>query len=202
MKNKKEKLMIDLYQIGVLKFGSFVLKSGLTSPFYIDLRILISYPKILRNVAMVYKEILEQLSFDRMMAVPYTAIPIATAISLLNKKPLIYSRKEVKTYGIKRPVEGEYQKGERVVLIDDMITTGGSKLETIKLIENLGLKVKDVVVLFDRLQGGKEELKKEGYFLHSAFTIIDWLMVLKKNNKIDENKHQELLNYLARKQSR
>lgn len=202
MRNKKERLMIDLYQIGVLKFGRFVLKSGLTSPFYIDLRILISYPNLLQEVALVYKEILDGLSFDRMMAVPYTAIPIATAISLLNKKPLIYSRKEIKTYGIKRPVEGEYQKGERIVLIDDMITTGGSKLETIKLIENLGLTVKDVVVLFDRLQGGKEELKKAGYLLHSAFTIIDWVFTLKKEKKIDENKYQEVLNYLGIKQSR
>ncbi len=199
MKNKKEKLMLNLYQIGVLKFGSFILKSGLKSPFYIDLRILISYPKVLRDVAYVYKEILDNLSFDRMMAVPYTAIPIATAISLLNKKPLIYSRKEVKNYGIKRPIEGEYEKGEKVVLIDDMITTGGSKIENIRLIESLGLKVKDVVVLFDRLQGGKEELKKEGYRLHSAFTIIDWLDVLKRNKKISEKKYQEVVDYLGRK---
>ncbi len=197
--NKKEKLMIDLFQIGVLKFGHFVLKSGLKSPFYIDLRILVSYPQVLEDVAFVYKEILDRLSFDRMMAVPYTAIPIATAISLLNKKPLIYSRKEVKSYGIKRPVEGEYQSGETVVLIDDMITTGGSKLETIRLLESLGLKVKDVVVLFDRMQGGEEELKREGYQLHSAFTIFDWLDVLKKNKKIDENKYQELMIYLGRK---
>ncbi len=197
--NKKERLMIDLFQIGVLKFGDFLLKSGLKSPFYIDLRILVSYPKVLQDVAFVYKEILDELCFDRMMAVPYTAIPIATAISLLNKKPLIYSRKEVKSYGIKRPVEGEYKRGETVVLIDDMITTGGSKIETIRLVESLGLKVKDVVVLFDRLQGGRKELKKEGYRLHSAFTIFNWLDILKKNKKIDENKYQDVVNYLGKK---
>ncbi len=199
MKNNKKKLMLDLYKIGALKFGSFVLKSGLKSPFYIDLRILVSYPKILKQVAMIYKEILDGLDFDRMMAVPYTAIPIATAISLLNKKPLIYSRKEVKNYGIKRPVEGEYQRGETVVLIDDMITTGGSKLETIRWLQSLGLKVKNIVVLFDRMQGGEEELKREGYQLYSAFTIIDWIDILKKNKKIDENKYQELVIYLGRK---
>mgnify|MGYP005854995541 FL=1 len=188
MNKKTEKLMIELYQNGVLKFGKFILKSGIESPFYIDLRILISYPKVLKKVAQVYDQMLKKLEFDRMVAVPYTGIPIVCAISLLNNRPFLYTRKEVKSYGIKRPVEGEYQKKDKVVLIDDMITTGGSKLEVIKIINDLGLQIKDVVVLFDRLQGGKEELAKEGFFLHSAFTILDWINVLKREKIIGEKK--------------
>lgn len=198
MEKIKEKLMIDLFKIGGLKFGHFLLKSGITSPFYIDIRVSVSYPKILNQIAVLYRQILDNLDFDRMMALPYTAIPIVTAISLLNKKPMIYSRKEAKNYGIKKPVEGEYKKGETIVLIDDMITTGGSKIESIRLIEILGLKIKDVVVLFDRLQGGKEELKKNGYCLHSAFTIIDWIRILKKNKKISEERYHEVIDYLKK----
>lgn len=193
---KKEKLMIELYQIGVLQFGKFILKSGLESPFYIDLRILISYPSVLKKVALIYDEILQRLKFDRMVAVPYTAIPIVTAISIINKKPFLYTRKEQKTYGIKRPVEGQFNKKEEVVLIDDMITTGGSKLETIAVLEKLGLRVKKVVVLFDREQGGEEELKKAGYHLYSAFTISQWFNVLFKKKKISQKIYHDVFSYL------
>lgn len=198
MNKKTENLMIELYQIGALKFGKFVLKSGIESPFYIDLRILISYPKALKKVAEVYNQMLKKIEFDRMVAVPYTGIPIVCAVSLLNNKPFLYTRKEAKSYGIKRPVEGEFKKKDKVVLIDDMITTGGSKLEVIKIINNLGLQIKEVVVLFDRLQGGREELAKEGFVLHSAFTILDWINVLKRKKIIDEEKYKQILNYLKK----
>lgn len=198
MKKQTERLMVELYKIGALKFGKFILKSGMESPFYIDLRILVSYPKTLKKVARVYDEILKKLKFERMVAVPYTGIPIVCAISLLNNKPFLYSRKEQKSYGIKRPVEGEYQKKEKVVLIDDMITTGGSKLEVIETIKSLGLQIEDVVVLFDRLQQGREALLKKGYFLHSAFTILDWITTLKRKKLIDKKRYDQVLSYLKK----
>ncbi|MGB9883668.1 MAG: orotate phosphoribosyltransferase [Microgenomates group bacterium] len=195
----KEKLMLSLFQIGAIKFGSFKLKSGMLSPVYIDLRVLVSYPKILKLVAKEYLKILEKLKFNRMAAVPYTAIPIVCAISLINNKPWIYTRKEVKDYGTKKAFEGEYKKGEKVVLVDDMVTTGDSKIEAIAPLVEAGLIIKDIVVLFDRQQGARQFLEKKGLRLHFAFTLKEWLDFLYKAKKIEGEKYEEIVKFLGYK---
>ena len=96
---------------GCIKFGEFTLKSGLKSPIYIDLRLIITYPKLLAQVGSAYLPILSGLKFDRLAGLPYAAIPIATAISLQASYPMIYPRKEVKTYGTKAEIEGDYHAG-------------------------------------------------------------------------------------------
>ena len=188
--------MLDMYKIKAIKFGSFKLKSGMISPVYIDLRVLVSYPKVLKKIAQAYISILRKINFKRMVAIPYTALPIVVNISAINNKPWIYTRKEVKDYGIKRPVEGEFKKGERVVMIDDMITTGASKIETVRPLKELGLNIKDIVVLVDREQGGKEQIERQGYNFYSVFTITQWLRCLLKNKKLSTTKYSEVLTYL------
>ena len=169
--NELSALADHLLEAGCIKFGNFTLKSGLQSPIYIDLRQIISYPNLLEQIGQAYLPILKDLQFSRIAGLPYAAIPIATAISLAGKYPMIYPRKEVKTYGTKAEIEGEYHAGETVVVIDDLATTGGSKFEAIEKLTGVGLVVKDVVVLVDRQSGAKESLEQAGYSMHAVLTI-------------------------------
>ena len=177
-----------LLQAGCIKFGEFTLKSGLKSPIYIDLRQLISYPKLLADVAQAYLPLISNLQFSRIAGLPYAAIPIATAISLAGNYPMIYPRKEMKTYGTKAEIEGEYHAGETVLVIDDLATTGGSKFEAIEKLTGAGLVVKDVVVLVDRQSGAKESLEQAGYSMHSVLTISELLDYWEENGSVEKEK--------------
>jgi uridine monophosphate synthetase len=177
-----------LLKAGCIKFGEFTLKSGLKSPIYIDLRQIITYPKLLEQIGAAYLPLLQPLTFDRIAGLPYAAIPIATAISLAGNYPMIYPRKEVKDYGTKAEIEGEYHAGETVVVIDDLATTGGSKFEAIKKMTAAGLKVKDVVVLIDRQSGAKETLAEAGYTMHAVLTITQMLDYWEKTENIEREK--------------
>ncbi|MBP1692817.1 MAG: putative Orotidine-5-phosphate decarboxylase/orotate phosphoribosyltransferase, partial [Chloroflexi bacterium] len=170
-----ERLADGLLAAGCVRFGEFTLKSGLISPIYLDLRRLVSYPDLLKQVAQAYLPILKRLSFDRLAALPYAALPIGAAISLAGDWPLVYPRKEVKEYGTKAEIEGEFKPGERVVVIDDLATTGGSKFEAIEKLASAGLQISDVVVLIDRQSGAAQALAERGYAFHAAFTLTGLL---------------------------
>jgi len=185
-----------LLEAGCIKFGEFTLKSGLKSPIYIDLRRIITYPKLLEQVGAAYLPILEKLEFQRIAGLPYAAIPIATAISLQGGYPMIYPRKEVKEYGTKVEIEGEYHPGETVVVIDDLATTGGSKFEAIEKLTGAGLKVRDVVVLIDRQSGAKEALEKAGFHLCAVLTITKLLDYWEKTANVDAEKIRQTRKFL------
>jgi uridine monophosphate synthetase len=185
-----------LLSAGCIKFGEFTLKSGLTSPIYIDLRRIISHPNLLADVAQAYLPLLSNLKFSRIAGLPYAAIPIATAISLAGNYPMIYPRKEAKTYGTKAEIEGEYYAGETALVIDDLATTGGSKFEAIEKLTAVGLVVKDVVVLVDRQSGAKESLEQAGYAMHSVVTISDLLDHWEKTDKVEKDKIEETREFL------
>jgi uridine monophosphate synthetase len=185
-----------LLSAGCIKFGEFTLKSGLKSPIYIDLRQIITYPNLLAEIAQAYLPLLSNLEFSRMAGLPYAAIPIATAISLAGNYPMIYPRKEVKTYGTKAEIEGEYHAGETVVVIDDLATTGGSKFEAIEKLTGVGLVVKDVVVLVDRQSGAKESLAQAGYSMHAVLTITQMLEHWETTGKVTRDKIEETRDFL------
>ncbi len=196
----KNTFIAKLFDIGAVKFGEFKLKSGIMSPVYIDLRLLVSYPEILRGVAELLWQKIEPLSFDVICGVPYTALPIATAISLLNNKPMIMRRKEVKDYGTKKAIEGVFSVGQSCLILEDLVTSGMSVFETIEPLEHEGLKVKDIVVILDREQGGKKNIEGRGYSLQALFTMTELLSELLAAGKIDSEMHDKVKQFIASNQ--
>ena len=187
-----------LLEAGCVRFGNFTLKSGLQSPIYIDLRQLASFPMVLAEVASAYATLLQNLTFSRLAALPYAALPIGTAISLQTGYPLIYPRKEAKAYGTRADIEGLYEAGEQVVVIDDLATTGGSKFEAIEKLATAGLKVKDVVVLVDRQSGAAEALAEAGYQLHAVLTLTGLLDYWEETGRIPEEQIVAVRDFLKK----
>ena len=186
-----------LMETGCVKFGQFTLKSGLQSPLYIDLRLLVSYPDLLQEVAGAMAKRASELAFDRIAAIPYAGIPIGVALALLMDRPLIYPRREAKAHGTRRSIEGAYESGEVALVVDDLITRGDSKLEAIAPLEAGGLIVRDVLVLVDREQGGREDLARRGYALHAVLRLTELLSALRRDGLIGQAQYDAVMDYLA-----
>jgi uridine monophosphate synthetase len=195
------RLAAALLSSGCVKFGQFALKSGLQSPIYLDLRRLVSFPDVLRTVARAYAALLVNLEFDRLAGIPYAALPIATAIGLEMGRPVIYPRREAKDYGTRAVVEGEFQPGETAVVIDDLVTTGESKFESIEKLAAAGLTVRDIVVLIDREQGAAESLARAGYRLHTVATLSQLLGVWKSVGAVTEAQADEVRRFIRESRS-
>ena len=191
------RLALALYETGCVQLGDFVLHSGAHSPIYVDLRRLVNNPQVLEMAAAEYVPLLKGLDYERIAAIPYAALPIGTAVALQTRDPLIYPRREVKEYGTRRRVEGEYHAGERAVLVDDLISSGGSKLEAAAPLKEEGLVVEDVVVLIDRQQGGAEDLARHGLRLHAAVTLREIVALLVAAGKLDAETQTRVERYLS-----
>ena len=188
----------DLISSQCVRFGQFKLKSGIMSPIYLDLRRLVTHPLILKRVAQAYAMKLRELNFDRIAGIPYAALPIATAIALEMNRPLIYPRREAKDYGTRAVIEGDYVAGEIIVVIDDLATTGGSKIEAIQKLEAAGLEVRDIVVLIDRGQGAGPMLAQAGYRLHAVAALPELLDEWLRSGAISREQFEEVKGFLTR----
>jgi len=187
-----EELASALYEAGCVQFGQFKLKSGLLSPIYVDLRLLVSHPRLLRRVGDLLAARAQAFNFDVLAAIPYAALPIGVVVSLTLDAPLVYPRKEVKNYGTERAIEGEFKPGQTALLVDDIITQGHSKLEAIAPLEAAGLEIQDILVLVDREQGGAQDLATRGYTVHAVVTLAQILDALVDVGKLAANRRDDI----------
>ncbi len=197
--DKKEEFLLKAYDLGIIKFGNFTLKSGVESPFYVDLRPLASSPQLLKTLSGNLLHIVNDAPFELICGVPYAALPMATVMSLESGIPLIIKRKENKGYGTKRMLEGVFHDGQNCLLVEDVITSGKSLIETIDEVEKEGLKVSDIAVVLDREQGGIERLKRQGYKVKSLFTINEVVDILYKYGKLDNDQVVKVRNFIQEK---
>lgn len=199
----RKKLAAELFEIGGIRFGAFRLKlheknpDAPLSPIYVDLRIVRSFPAAMRSTVEAYRELTQGLKFDVYADIPTAATPIVAVLSHLTGVPMITPRRDDKKYGMKRPIDGAFREGQTALLIDDLITKADSKLETIEVLQENGLTVKDVLVLIDREQGGPEELAKRGYACHAGFKLSELLQYYLEAGKIDKDLYQRTVDYLA-----
>lgn len=142
------------------------------------------------------------LSFDLICGVPYTALPIATALSLDHEIPMIMRRKEAKGHGTKRMIEGVFHPGQTCMVIEDLVTSGLSVVETIQPLKDEGIHIRDIAVLIDREQGGKPALEKQGFHLHAVFSLSEILKILQANGNLDHQTVKLVRTYISQNQTK
>ncbi len=178
-----------LHQNEAIKFGDFTLTSGKKSSYYIDLRIVPSFPhqfrKMIKSLQNLVSENIGFDNFDCLASVPTSGLVIASALALEIVKPLIYVRNKPKEHGTGKAIEGKLRKGMRVVLVDDVATTGISLVNTIKTLREAGAIVTDACVIINRFEGSTDLLNKENVKLHEITNVIEITNLLNKENLVD-----------------
>jgi len=171
-----------LHQKEIIKFGDFTLASGKSSSYYVDLRLVPSYPHEFRMmVKYLENQITEDIgldNFESIVSVPTGGLVIASALAIETVKPLIYVRSKPKDYGTSKSVEGKIHEGMKVVMIDDVATTGGSVVNAIKSLNEVNVPVKDAYVIVDRMEGATESLSELGVKMHSILNILQITEIL------------------------
>jgi orotate phosphoribosyltransferase len=191
-----------LHNIDALKFGVFKLTSGKPSPYYIDLRVVPSFPDAFQQICDFYRQyITAQIgteNFDRIAGVPLAGIPFASQIAYNLKKPFLYVRKGMRHHGRQRRVEGILVSGDRVLLVDDLVTTGLNLKNAAEAIRAEGGVVKEAVALLDREEGGKKELAENGIKVHTLLIISEVANTLYDIGAIDEESLKTILKQIKK----
>lgn len=193
----KDEVCEILIRMGAIKFGTFTLSSGALSPYYIDLRLVPSDPAAMRRICHVYTKLIEGEvglnSFDRICAIPTAGMAFAAVVAYELGKPFLYVRREAKSYGRERRVEGLLNPGDRVLIIDDLITTGSSVSAGVEAIRAEGGVVENVVVLIDREEGGASRLRKMGVRLTALMSITEVAKRLFELEVLDEEQYSLII---------
>jgi len=180
-----------LHENKIIRFGDFTLSSGKKSSYYVDLRLVPSYPHQFRKmVKFLQNEIIKDIGldkFDSLVSVPTGGLVIASALAIETVKPLIYVRNKPKDYGTSKSVEGKIWEGMKVVMIDDVATTGGSVVNGIKSLKEVKIKVDDAYVIVNRMEGADEALKEEGVTMHSITNVMQITKSLFEQNLVGED---------------
>lgn len=187
-------LILDLYQKDCIKLGNFKLKNNDTSPIYIDLKNIISYPYIVNSIVSLFSEKILKTNFSKVCGIPYGGMHIASIVSYKYNYPLLLLRKETKAYGTKKNIEGEFVDDEKCIVFEDVITTGSSLVQYLKILNRHKIIVKDIFVICDRKHAKNDLLLK--YNLHVLFTMYDILNILMINNVINTNQITQLTQFV------
>jgi uridine monophosphate synthetase len=194
---RSSSLSVDLHESGCVRFGEFTLRSGVVSPIYVDLRRVTGSPGLLRLVASRYGSVLGRLAYDHIGAVPYGALPLATAVALERSASLVWPRRESKEHGTGVRVEGVWRAGDRVVLVDDVVTSGISATEAANLLREAGLVVEHLVVLIERGEAARAALAEQGITLHAIATLDSLVDDLGAAGAIGEDERRVVAAFLT-----
>ncbi len=200
--DKKDRMANILFKIDALKFGVYKLSTGKASPYYIDLRVIPSFPDAFREICDFYAEtITEQIglnNFDRIAGIPIAGIPFASQIAYNLRKPFLYVRKGIKLQGRERRVEGVLVTGERVLLVDDLLTTGVTLKQATDSVRAEGGIVTDAVVFLDREEGGRQLIEANGVKVHSLLCIGEVAKTLYDIGAIDQESYKTILKQIKK----
>jgi orotate phosphoribosyltransferase len=202
LEKEKAELCRVLNKIGAIKFGTFKLASGKTSPYYIDLRIVPSFPDAFQKVCDVYLKLINKElgkeAFDRIAGIPIAGIPFASFIAYQLRKPFLYIRQQAKLHGRERRIEGVLMPGDRVLLVDDLVTTGRSLSRAAKAVRAEGGTVNHALVLLNREEGGKQKLEKDNIQLHYLLTAREAAEKLYEAGALDDEQLKTILKQVKR----
>lgn len=195
-------LLLSLHDVGAFILRDTLLKSGLRSPFYVDLRLTVSNPALLRSIGRHLEAAAAQSTSPRALlcGVPYTALPFATAMSIESGVPMVMRRKERKSHGTGKVIEGVFKSGDSCLVVEDLVTSGGSVLETVAALREVGITVTDAVVLLDREQGASANLAAHGITLHSVTNVSNMVSTLREAGRIEVADANKVLTFVSASQ--
>jgi len=194
-----------LLKTGCMKFGVFKLEKGRLSPYYIDLKLVASFPDGMNKIISIYETVAKNNvgmdNFDRIAGIPIVGMSFASILSYKLSKPFLYIREAAKIHGREKRIEGMLSPGDRVLLVDDVVTSGKSIVEAASIVRGEGGTISDALVLIDRQEGGEAKLSKAGVKLHSFAKISEIARELYEAELIEKGRYEEIEKQIVSKES-